>query len=100
MKQLNRTFPDEIEIHVVGQTAVGKTTIQILIADALRAQGFEVHVNTKPDYRDERELRSRIDVYNEDKCDAIRSRVKKITINEVHAIRTIQTHTTNKSSLV
>jgi ABC-type glutathione transport system ATPase component len=88
MKGLDSTtHPDEIQIHVVGTSGSGKTTIQILIADALRAQGFDVHVETKPDFNTESDLRKRYDMYSEDRGAAIRSRVKKITINEVQAKR-------------
>ena len=92
--------PDEIKIHVVGSTGTGKTTIQIIIADALRANGFNVEVLTKPDFDSERRLRRYVDIYDEDRHNKIRNRVKKITINEVYARHTPYNYKPGKSSLV
>jgi nucleoside-triphosphatase THEP1 len=87
MKNRDSILLDEISVHVVGHSGTGKTTIQIIIADALRANGFNVDVETNPDFRDETELRKRYDMYSEDRCDAIRSRIKKITVHETQAKR-------------
>lgn len=62
--------------------------------------GSDVHVETKYEFRDERELRRHTDVYNEDRIESIRNRIKKITVNEVQSKRMISRNVPRKSSLV
>jgi ABC-type oligopeptide transport system ATPase subunit len=85
MKQLRRAEQDEIQIHVVGRCGSGKTTIQVLIADVLREYGFNVYVETRPDYRDETDLRRNQDLYREQRYESIKKNIRQITINEVQA---------------
>ena len=85
MKPLNRAEDDEIQIHVVGRCGTGKTTIQILIADMLREYGFNVHIETRPDYRDEMDLRRNQDLYREQRYESIRKNIKEISVNSVQA---------------
>jgi pantothenate kinase-related protein Tda10 len=79
---------NELEIHVVGTSASGKSTIQLIIAEALKEKGFNVKINSI-DHESEEEF---YDFYktNQDKREGgVREINDLITINEVQACKTI-----------
>ena len=86
---MNTTPDNEITINVVGYSATGKSTIQLLIADTLRSYGFNVNVNVTPDYKDEQDLRYYHKIYGEDILESIHKKIKQINVNEVRAQRSI-----------
>ncbi len=91
-KQENNTDRNELEIHVVGTSASGKSTIQLIIAEALKDKGFNVKINSS-DHESEDDF---FDTYKNNQ-ELRESSVLKlndlITINEVQALKTFKTKT-------
>jgi len=86
------TDRNELEIHVVGTSASGKSTIQLIIAEALKDKGFNVKINSS-DHESEDDF---FDTYKNNQ-ELRESSVLKlndlITINEVQALKTFKTKT-------
>ena len=83
------TDRNELEIHVVGTSASGKSTIQLIIAEALKDKGFNVKINSS-DHESEDDF---FDTYKNNQ-ELRESSVLKlndlITINEVQALKTFK----------
>jgi ABC-type dipeptide/oligopeptide/nickel transport system ATPase subunit len=86
------TDRNELEIHIVGTSASGKSTIQLIIAEALKDKGFNVKINSS-DHESEDDF---FDTYKNNQ-ELRESSVLKlndlITINEVQALKTFKTKT-------
>ena len=74
---------DEILIQVCGTASSGKSTIQLLIADALRDLGFYVQVNSK-DHSNELNMRKNL---SDARIKGVVDRVETVTIEEVQTKR-------------
>ena len=90
------TDRNELEIHIVGTSASGKSTIQLIIAEALKDKGFNVKINSS-DHESEDDF---FDTYKNNQ-ELRESSVLKlndlITINEVQALKTFKTKTKKMS---
>ena len=76
---------DEIEIDVIGKSAVGKTFIQMLITDMLISHGFKVKFNSHDDH-DFDELKATM---KPEIVKSVLGNVREIRVNEVQAIDTM-----------
>jgi Ni2+-binding GTPase involved in maturation of urease and hydrogenase len=79
---------DELEIHVVGTAASGKSAVQLIIADALKDKGFNVKINSI-DHESEEEFFEYYRTNKEKREEGVRQLNNLITINEVQACKTI-----------
>ena len=83
------TNRNELVIHVVGTSASGKSTIQLIIAEALKDKGFNVKINSS-DNESEDDF---FETYK-NKQELIEASVLKlndlITINEVQSIKRVK----------
>lgn len=73
---------NEIEVDVIGKTGVGKTLIQILIADMLTSHGFNVKLRGG-DGDDWDELKATM---GSDRIKAVLDKTKEIRVSEVRVI--------------
>lgn len=84
-RELTDLETNEIDIHVVGYSASGKSTIQHLISQVLKDYGFNVIVKSTdydgiaPKTPEELDLR----------LSSVLEKNKSITINEVQAVKNI-----------
>ena len=72
----------KIKINVVGQTASGKSTIQMIIADALRREGFNVKLNSV-DFINVKQLREYAEPHYTLRKMAVAKKIEEVEINEV-----------------
>jgi|TARA_R110000824_G_scaffold291588_4_gene480096 uridine kinase len=86
-KEFINLEPVELVINIIGASASGKSTIQKLINDTLRNNGFKTEVNSLDDP-------SYPIMDEEARLRAIITKNKKIIINEVQAIRKLKNEKT------
>lgn len=80
---------NEITINVMGVAGSGKTTIQLLINKLLTDNGFKVDVINN-DFKD-REHLNKYDNFNpQDRLNAVREKIEKITIFETQLGRPVK----------
>lgn len=82
---------NEIAIHVVGQCNTGKSTIQYLINEKLKGEGFNnVNVSVKPDFKDMNSFNEAMNKDRSERVSAVKSKLKNIMINEVQSVKSFK----------
>ncbi len=80
--------PNELAVHVVGTANTGKSTIQLIISQALKEHGFNVEV-TSNDFDSEEDLIQAHVPTQFERIEAVKEKINLITVNEVQAVRNI-----------
>lgn len=87
-REFNNMGPNELAVHVVGTANTGKSTIQLIIAQALKEHGFNVEV-TSNDFDTEEEFIQAHEPTQYERIEAVKDKIDLITINEVQAVKQI-----------
>ena len=87
-REFNNMKNNELAVHVVGTANTGKSTIQLIISQALKEHGFNVEL-TSNDFDSEEELIQAHTQTQSERIEAVKEKINLITINEVQAVRNI-----------
>lgn len=76
---------NNIKIEVSGNSKVGKTGVIFLLKEFFKEKGFELDINTNPDYRNEEQLNTLIGFgNNSDEVSKLLNKQSKIILEERH----------------
>jgi ABC-type dipeptide/oligopeptide/nickel transport system ATPase component len=85
-REFNNLDRNELEVHIVGTSASGKSAIQLIIAEALRDKGFNIKINSI-DHESEEEFFETYTKFRDLREDGVRELNDLITINEVQSVK-------------